>query len=76
VVADRSGIHRSRFRYWLAQPGHTPGDHEPARSFRPGRGHRRRTGAETVGAPLSLDGSPPGKAPAPVLPPRMRAEPS
>jgi hypothetical protein len=76
VAADLKGIHGSGIRRWPAQPGRRAGNRVIAGPFRPGRGYKRRTGAESVGAPLSRDGSPPGKAPAPVLPPRTTGEPS
>jgi len=76
VAADLQGIHGSGLCRWPAQPGHKAGDRVIVGSFRPGRGHRRRTGADSMGTPLSRDGSPPGNAPAPVLPPYTTDEPS
>ena len=77
MAADLSGTRGLRIRRSPAQFGHKTGNRAIAGPFkRPGRGHRRRTGAESVGAPLSRDGSPPGNAPAPVLPLCTTDEPS
>ena len=76
MAADLKDIHWSGISRWPEQPGHKADNRVIAGPYRPGRGHRRRTGAESVGAPLSRDGSPPGYAPAPVLPPHPTDEPS
>jgi hypothetical protein len=76
MAADLRDMHGSGIRHRPAHPAHKAGDRVPSGPCRPGRGHRRRTGAESVGTPLSRDGSPPGTAPAPVLPPHTTDEPS
>lgn len=74
MAADLKDVHVSGTCHWSPQPGYKAGDRVTTGPFGPGRGHRRRTGAESVGAPLSRDGSPPGNAPAPVLPPNTTDE--
>jgi hypothetical protein len=68
VTADLSEIDGSGICHWSAHPARKAGDRAIAGAFRSGRGHRRRTGAESVGAPLSRDGKPtrqcPGAGPA------------
>jgi len=74
VPADLKGVQGSGICRWPAQLARKAGDRVIGRRFRSGRGHKRRTGAESVGAPLSRDRSPPGNAPASVLPPHTTDE--
>ena len=76
MAADPAGRCGPLTRRWSAPAGLRTGDHTIAEQFRRSRGHRRRTGAERAGAPLPLDGGPPGNAPAQVLPRHPTGEPS